>query len=63
MSFPARYDGRCTECHHEIGIGDQIEMTDDGAVHADCVGSIASGRKDPDPCPQCFLIHAGPCDR
>ena len=32
----ARYDGECVECDSAIYEGDNIVMTDDGAVCIDC---------------------------
>lgn len=39
--FRAAYDGRCAECGDEIVADlDDIVMTDDGAVHADCAPEV-----------------------
>lgn len=67
MSFSASYPGHCRECSSPIEVGDQVAYVEDRIVHADCVDAamyrVARGGKEPDPCPRCFLIHAGPCDR
>lgn len=48
MSATARYPGRChMACGQSIEPGDDIRMTDQGAVHADCT----------------WLTHPGACDR
>lgn len=35
-AFSAAFDGTCAECGNDIFEGDDIAMTDDGAVHAEC---------------------------
>lgn len=35
-SFFAGYEGLCAYCDNEIEAGDEIRMTDDGAVHDEC---------------------------
>ena len=64
MSFPARYPGRCSECLERIYEGDHIEMTDRGAVHADCDHAAPPPERTQAACPVCFLTHPeGKCDR
>ncbi len=56
----ARYPGRChAACGQTIEPGDDIRMTDDGAIHADC-----TPRPQTDPlaathpvCQVCWLTH------
>lgn len=34
--FPARYPGRCTECHEGIEVDDEVTYVDDELLHAAC---------------------------
>lgn len=59
MSFPARHKGSCTECWEPINVGDFVEYNDKGGlVHTECP---ELERPEKEPCPDCFLIHAGEC--
>ena len=64
-AFPARFAGRCASCDSRIHVGDLIEMTDDGAVHASCDEADIQPSDDPArACPTCWLVHPeGACDR
>lgn len=63
MSFPARYSGACASCGDRIHEGDQIEMSDAGAVHATCPDPLEVTDRNP-LCTVCWLVHPiGACDR
>lgn len=63
MTFKAKYDGWCTECHEPIREGDRLEFSDDGVVHEECLPEAevakyrALGVERPI-CPRCFTIPA-----
>lgn len=64
MSFPARFPGRCASCTERVHEGDPIRMTDNGAVHDDCVDVEPEERPEPPVCQTCWLVHPkGACDR
>lgn len=65
MTFPARYTGRCPECHLRIDKGDDVRFNDDHqVVHASCVPA-----RDPltvapteEVCGVCWTVKPCRCD-
>lgn len=55
MTFTAKYDGRCAECQETIYRGDQLQMIDGQAVHADCTPDDRSEPPARPTCPTCWL--------
>lgn len=60
--FEARYPGRCRACPDPIEVGDDLVMTDEGAVHFGCAGdraAVAARVTMPrEVCPRCFTEKA-----
>ena len=62
--FTARYNGHCAaDCGQPIREGDQAVYDDDQLVHHDCADDSTPQRPEQPACPNCWLIHAGECDR
>jgi hypothetical protein len=59
--FVARYRGECADCGDRIEPGQQVTYVDDELTHADCADGTAPARRDPGPCPHCWLVHRGDC--
>lgn len=60
MTFPARYPGECVECDQRIDVGDPIENTVDGWIHAQCDTTPTDAELAGTSCTTCWLV--GPCD-
>lgn len=64
-AFEARYHGRCAaDCGSQVEPGDAVRYVDDELMHAGCADEpardeLSRGRSEP--CPSCWLIHAGEC--
>ncbi len=62
MTFEARFPGRCEACDEPIEPGQPVVFDDDDVlVHDDCRGMVRVPERAPDPCGECFLVHAGEC--
>lgn len=56
----AMYTTWCSDCRTEIKPGDVIDMTDEGAVHAECAAGDGANASET-ACTACNLVHAGEC--
>jgi hypothetical protein len=55
VTFTAKYDGRCSSCSEVISAGEQLEWTDDQAVHRDCLADAEAKEAARPTCPKCWM--------
>lgn len=58
MTFKAKYDGRCAECHETIYRGDLLEHVDGQVIHTDCTPDETKPEVARPTCPKCWLVIA-----